>query len=225
MKRSEVTVAGEGDHREKVLMSGRPAGISDRAGPCMLLWGVLILPEEIWGAPGDLKAENSLDFRRQKLPLATSWRMDRCSVGERESAFGILKLIPGKILGARVKKEKTKTHPLDEPRADGYSCSCCALAKGLAFLRRPCANPRCWELCVYTDGFPARGQVWEKWHHVLRYLEVLHMSPEFRQLWVTEGSEPEVEVQVLIQDSGGGAGARGRLGGGKGGAENLCHMD
>lgn len=44
------------------------------------------------------------------------------------------------------------------------------------------------------------------------------MSPEFRQLWVTEGSEPEVELQVLIQDSGGGAGARGRLGGGKGGS-------
>lgn len=111
LKRSEVTVAGGGDHREKVLMSGRRAEISDRAGPCVLLWGVLILPEGIWGAPGDLKAENSLDFRRQKLPLATSWRMDQCSLGERQSAFGILKLIPGKILGDRVKRKKQKPTP------------------------------------------------------------------------------------------------------------------
>lgn len=49
--------------------------------------------------------------------------------------------------------------------------------------------------------------------------------PESRQVWFTEGSEPEVRMQGLMQDSGGGAGARGRLGGGKGGAEKLCHMD
>lgn len=33
MKHSEVHVAEEGDKREEVLMSGRPAEISDQAGP------------------------------------------------------------------------------------------------------------------------------------------------------------------------------------------------
>lgn len=43
LKHSEVKVADEGDNREEVLMSGRPAEMSDQAGPCMLPWGVFIL--------------------------------------------------------------------------------------------------------------------------------------------------------------------------------------
>ena len=43
MKHSEVNVADEGDNREEVLMLGRPAEMSDQAGPCMLPQEVFIL--------------------------------------------------------------------------------------------------------------------------------------------------------------------------------------
>ena len=53
-------------------------------------------------------------------------------------------------------------------------------------------------------------------------------SSKFRQVEVTEGSEPEIRTKVLIQDGGGGGsqpGARDRLGGGLGRTWSLGEKD
>lgn len=70
LKHSEVNVADKGD-KEEVLMSGSPVETSDQAGPCVLHWEFLFYAKT-WGTPGDLKAQESLEVRFQKLPLATS---------------------------------------------------------------------------------------------------------------------------------------------------------